>query len=310
MIFEHQYKNSLVDLINKGEKTNNRTGVDTLTLGHQYFLVENISENFPMLRGKKIFPKMALKELFWMLNGRIDIKWLEDRGVNYWKEWANADGNIGKSYGYQFRNFNGKDNFLYLLKGIIENPLSRRHILNLWNINDLNEMELPPCVFNYHFALYEEVSIDYLKIWNVDLHITQRSGDSFLGIPYDIMFSSWFNIVVCDFLNHYMAPHNLYIPRNIHHTINIYHLYENHYNQALQYIQNVNDNKNNIITDSNVNIENKTELPYFINTDNKTNLELFLKEYIESIDKNNYKDFIIHKNFEDVYGKIEAPIAI
>jgi thymidylate synthase len=308
MNFEYQYKNSLIDLINTGEKTSNRTGINTLT-GQQAFKVENVSENFPMLKGKKVFPKLALKELFWMLNGRSDLRWLEDRGVNYWKEWGNEHGTIGKSYGYQFRNFNNIDNLLILLTDLINNSESRRLILNIWNPSDLKEMVLPPCVFNYQFSLIEEIPANYekVKIYNVDIHVTQRSGDAFLGVPYDIMFSSWFLIVICDLLNHLLAPEKLFISRNVYHTINIYHLYLNHYEQAIQYINNVNENKNNVI-DGIVKIKTGIETPLIINPLNY--LDIYLKEYLNIVDNEKYKCFKIIKNFEDVYDKIDAQVAI
>lgn len=111
-----------------------------------------------------------------MLTGRNNIQWLRDHGVNYWNEWENEEGTIGKGYGTQFRNFNGVDQLINVVEELQRNPDSRRTLISLWNPSDLNKTTLPPCHFLYHFTSYvsDKDGRRYL-----DLHVTQRSADYF-----------------------------------------------------------------------------------------------------------------------------------
>lgn len=291
---ERQYAESLKKVIAEGVRSKNRTGIDTFAIQHQYFLIENVSQNFPILRGKKMYPKMALKELAWMMNGRTDVKWLEDRGVKYWKEWANAEGTIGKSYGHQFRSQGGTDPLQAdILNTIINNPESRRIILNLWNHSEINEMSLPPCVYDYHFACV--LDPNQSQAYNVDLHVKQRSADSFLGVPYDFMFVGWFLEIICYLASQFSVEYNFYA-RDIHYTCDDFHIYENHTDQVAQYLSNVKDNHGGVID-----IPSKALLADI--------RPKSLDNYLSRIDVNGYKDFLVFGP-DDVYGPIKAPIAV
>lgn len=230
-IFEYEYLHSLLNLIKNGDYKQNRTGIATVGVQHQYFHITDIENNFPILRAKKVYPKMALKELIWMLKGRNDVQWLRDNGVSYWDEWELEDGTIGRSYGYQYRNFNGVDQVKELLRLMETDPLGRRHIINLWNSADLSKMALPPCMYDFHFGC---VPTDYG--YKVDLHSHLRSNDSFLGAPYDFMFCGFFLILVCDYLTRKTGIQ--YKANDIHYTADDYHLYENHFNALLKYADN------------------------------------------------------------------------
>ncbi len=301
MNFEQQYAESLKKLLNEGVRCENRTGIDTLSIQHQYFLLENIGTNFPIIKGKKVFPMLALKELMWILNGRSDVKWLQDRDVNYWNEWAsdglgkNAHipvGTIGKSYGYQMRNFNGCDQLHEMINEMSHNSMSRRLIINLYNPADIKETTLPPCVYDYHFGCVPQTS----NIFNVDLHVSARSEDSFLGLPYDFMSAGWFLMIICKIME-MNSTGNYYFPRNIHYTAHDYHLYTNHIEQAKQYLNNVEENKNNVI--------NSQAVVSIGNTMAKN-----LDDFLQMSDNCKYQNFWINKFYHETYDKIEAEIAI
>lgn len=297
--FEYQYIKSLQEILERGEKKETRTGIDTIGIQHQYFYLKNVANDFPIIKAKKVFPKMPLKELFWFMNGFHDVKWLEDRGVKYWKHWANENGSIGKSYGWQFRNFNGIDNFSKLIHNIIQDPLGRRHILSLWNPEDLIATTLPPCVFLYHFVCIPKP--DNNKILYLDLHVTQRSADSFLGVPYDIMMDAWFNIIMAILLNNIAINNNLpyvFITRDVHHTCNDYHLYENHIDAVNLYFKNYWENKNNV-----VNQKAKFRMDFGFNFNGLT-------DFLLKSDEKRYTNFSIKKSYEDVYEQIKADVAI
>lgn len=293
--FEYQYALGLEQLMKYGVRTENRTGIDTLVKQHQYFYLKDIEFNFPMLKGKKLFPKLNLKELIWQLHGFTDVKWLQARGVNYWNNWQDTNGTIGKSYGYQMRNFNGIDQLENLITNLITNPISRRKIICLWNPADLEEMTLEPCVFLFQFNCIPNGKNQYY----VDLHVTQRSGDSFLGVPYDIMFDAWFLKTICTFTNGCLKniEKTIFIPRDVHHTINDFHLYVNHIDQAKEYLSNTWENKFDVINQK-VSISLKSE--------SFTTIDAFL-DYCDICDYQNYK---VNKFYQDQYDTIKAKVAI
>jgi thymidylate synthase len=298
--FEYQYANSLRRILEEGIEVENRTGINTLSVQHQYFFIQDTLFNFPRIKGKKVFPKMALKELLWMLNGRTDVQWLKDRGVNYWDEWANKEGTIGRSYGWQFRSFNGEDQLENMLQEMIKNPLGRRHIINLWNAADIDQMELPPCFYDFHFCCIP--TPNNKNVYNVDLHVRSRSEDSFLGQPYDFMFVTWFLTVVCEYLNEKLSEVK-YIQRNIHYTADDYHLYVNHKEQVKQYLENVQENKECLIESKCV-----TRLPKYKNI-------TFIDQYIDYLDRD-MKEIYVGDNcigndkIDFEYPQIKAEVAV
>ena len=319
--FEYQYAQSLNRLLTEGVECENRTGINTRVVQHQYFYIPNITEHFPILRGKKVYPKMALKECIWMLGGRNDLKWLNDRKVTYWNEWAINDikeaekfdlntewiGTIGKSYGYQYRNFNGFDQVKALVEGMKKNPMGRRHIINLWNSADLHQMALPPCMYDFHFECTPVHNIvNKVDHYLIDLHAHVRSNDSFLGAPYDFMFCGWLLNIICNYLNHLNIGIS-YTPHDIHYTADNYHLYVNHIEAAKQYLANVDENKNDIINIPSI------IAPCFLD-DFYHHIEqpLNIDEYLEMLDKNMSKINIQLQAPKGIpeYGPIKADIAV
>ena len=332
--FEYQYAQSLNRLLTEGVECENRTGINTRVVQHQYFYIPNITENFPILRGKKLWPKMALKECLWMLMGKNDLKWLNDRKVTYWNEWSLTEetidkfdldaewiGTIGKSYGYQYRNFNGFDQVKALVENMKKDPMGRRHIINLWNSADLHQMALPPCMYDFHFEctpvhritnnnsqVHQQVANDIYYI--VDLHAHVRSNDSFLGAPYDFMFCGWLLNIICNYLNHLGDGRDgsiYYKPNDIHYTADNYHLYINHIDAAKQYLANVDENLSGIIDIPSI------IAPCFLD-DFYHHIEqpLTIDEYLEMLD-NNMKYINIQLQAPQgihEYGPIKAEIAV
>ncbi len=328
--FEYQYAQSLRRIMKHGIQCKNRTGIDTLAVQHQYFHIQDITQAFPLLRGKKVYPKMALKEVIWMLFGKNDLKWLNDRKVTYWNEWEIKDeqsaekfdlgaewiGTIGKSYGYQYRNFNGFDQVEALLKEMKINPMGRRHIINLWNSSELNQMALPPCMYDFHFECTptEKLKGDSNEYYSVDLHAHVRSNDSFLGAPYDFMFCGWLLTLICNYLNQdssYNDGGKYYSPRDIHYTADNYHLYVNHIEAAKQYLANVDENLNQRVSSPSI------IGPCFLDDWMMHSKCLTIDEYLQMIDTN-----MKHINIQwcrpnpnndgtvDEYGPIRADIAV
>jgi thymidylate synthase len=177
--FEKQYKAILKNCLLSGIERNDRTKVGSYSLFNQSIKI-NISNYFPIITGRKIFQKIFDTEFDWFINGETNIKRFKNADVTIWNDWANENGDLGPVYGYQMINYNG--NNINQLEALIEslkyNKDSRRHIISLWNPIQLNEMALPPCY------LYFQFYVD--KNNKLNMFVVQRSGDLFLGIPYDV----------------------------------------------------------------------------------------------------------------------------
>ena len=295
---ENQYAIALMTVKTHGIREVNRTGIDTVALQHGYFKYPG--NQVPVLRAKKMYPYMALKEVVWMMLGRTDVEWLHENGVTYWDEWVLEDGTVGKTYGYQYRNFNGIDQLAVLVHDMNTNPMSRRHIINLWNVNELSEMALPPCMFQFQFCCIPNGENKYI----VDLHALQRSADMFLGVPYDFIFNYWMLNLVVYYLNHNELTNGQeYTVGNIHHTTNNTHIYVNHFDAVDQYLWNVTENKNGVVgSDYTATIDFGDKV--------YANIDEFLAD-VESELKNKPQIHIkVNKEKEDVYDKIVADIAV
>ena len=196
----------------------------------------NIEHNFPLLTTKKMFWKGICLELLWFINGCTNSKILEDQGVNIWKKNSSKEyldsinlndyeeGDCGPIYGYQWRNFGAKykseetgfDQLQECINLIKNDPTSRRIFMSAWNPNQLNEMCLPPCHVSYQFYVDNE----YLSCI-----MYQRSGDMFLGIPFNIASSALLVYIIAKITN--KKPKNLSI------IVGDAHIYENHINQVM-----------------------------------------------------------------------------
>jgi thymidylate synthase len=178
---EGQYLQILDDLRENGAEKTDRTGTGTRSLfGRQMRF--SLRDSFPLLTTKKVFSRGIIFELLWFLLGYTNIKWLQERGVTIWNEWADEDGELGPVYGYQWRHWrtpDGReiDQIKNLVDGIRKNPDSRRHIVTAWNPGDVDRMALPPCHAMFQF---------YVANGKLSCQLYQRSGDWFLGVPFNI----------------------------------------------------------------------------------------------------------------------------
>ena len=176
-----QYLTLLKRILEEGTKKGDRTGTGTLSVfGNQMRF--NLEDGFPLLTTKKLHLKSIIYELLWFLNGDTNAKWLQERGVRIWNEWADEDGNLGHIYGYQWRSwpdYNGQhiDQISQVVEQIKNNPNSRRLIVSAWNVADLDNMNLPPCHILFQF---------YVADGRLSLQLYQRSADTFLGVPFNI----------------------------------------------------------------------------------------------------------------------------
>lgn len=176
-----QYLDLLDHVLANGTKKEDRTGTGTISVfGHQMRF--DLSEGFPVLTTKKLHLKSIIHELLWFLAGDTNIKYLTDNGVRIWNEWADADGNLGHVYGYQWRSWptpDGRhiDQISEVVNSIKNNPDSRRHLVSAWNVGELDQMNLPPCHLLFQF---------YVADGKLSCQLYQRSCDVFLGVPFNI----------------------------------------------------------------------------------------------------------------------------
>ena len=177
---ENEYKGLISEILYRGLDKEDRTGTGTKSVFGRT-IRHDMSLGFPILTGKKISFNAARTELLWILQGRTDLKYLEDNGVKYWRpdyeRSGRTDETLGPVYGKQWRDFNGVDQLEQLVYSISTNPDSRRLMVNAWNPADMPDMVLPPC--HYGFQVYINNGV-------MDLMWQQRSADVFLGLPYDI----------------------------------------------------------------------------------------------------------------------------
>ena len=176
-----QYLDLLNRILTEGVHKEDRTGTGTISIfGHQRRF--NLEEGFPLVTTKKLHLKSIIHELLWFFFFFSNIKYLQDNGVRIWNEWADANGDLGHIYGYQWRSwpdYNGGfiDQISEAIETIKHNPDSRRIIVSAWNVADLNNMNLPPCHAFFQF---------YVANGRLSLQLYQRSADTFLGVPFNI----------------------------------------------------------------------------------------------------------------------------
>ncbi|MBI2296539.1 MAG: thymidylate synthase [Betaproteobacteria bacterium] len=176
-----QYLDLMRHVLEHGTRKNDRTGTGTLSIfGSQ--LRCDLNAGFPLLTTKKVHLKSIIHELLWFLKGDTNTRYLKDNGVTIWDEWADADGNLGPVYGYQWRSWpaaDGRhiDQVTHVIEQIRKNPDSRRLIVSAWNVGDLDKMALLPCHAFFQF---------YVAGGRLSCQLYQRSADLFLGVPFNI----------------------------------------------------------------------------------------------------------------------------
>lgn len=176
-----QYLELLDRVLKEGIRKEDRTGTGTISVfGHQMRF--NLEEGFPCLTTKKLHLKSIIYELLWFLKGDTNIKYLQENNVRIWNEWADANGDLGHIYGYQWRSWpNYEGGFIDQISEAIHtlktNPDSRRIIVSAWNVADIPHMHLPPCHILFQF---------YVANNRLSMQLYQRSADIFLGVPFNI----------------------------------------------------------------------------------------------------------------------------
>lgn len=213
------YHALLKDIIDHGTLREDRTGTGTLSVfGRQMRF--DLSAGFPLMTTKKLHLKSIILELLWFLRGDTNVRWLQERGVSIWDEWADAEGELGPVYGKQWRSWAAPDGRVIdqmsaVRDQIIANPSSRRLIVSAWNPADIDTMALPPCHCLFQF---------YVDQGRLSCQLYQRSADVFLGVP--------FNIASYALLTLLMARATGLEPGEFIHTLGDAHLYLNHREQA------------------------------------------------------------------------------
>jgi thymidylate synthase len=214
-----QYLDLLAEILENGEKREDRTGTGTISIfGHQMrFSLQN---GFPLITTKKLHLRSIIYELLWFLKGETNIKYLVDNNVSIWNEWADENGDLGPIYGKQWRSFpspDGKaiDQISWVIEEIKRNPTSRRLIVSSWNPGELDKMALPPCHLLFQF---------YVSNGKLSCQLYQRSADTFLGVP--------FNIASYALLTHMIAQVTDLQVGDFVHTIGDAHIYLNHIEQV------------------------------------------------------------------------------
>ncbi len=175
-----QYLNLLDHVLKTGIKKEDRTGTGTIsTFGYQMRF--DLEKGFPLITTKKTHLHSIIHELLWFIRGETNVKYLQDKKVRIWNEWADDEGELGRIYGYQWRSWTAENKNIDQLKNVIEsiknNPDSRRHIVSAWNVGDLDKMNLPPCHILFQF---------YVAEGKLSCQLYQRSADIFLGVPFNI----------------------------------------------------------------------------------------------------------------------------
>jgi thymidylate synthase len=175
------YEDLLRDILAHGTAKSDRTGTGTRSVfGRQMRF--DLSESFPLITTKRVHFKSVALELLWFLRGDSNVRWLQERGVTIWDEWADDDGELGPVYGVQWRSWptpdGGQiDQIAKLIDGLKNNPDSRRHIVTAWNPAEVENMALPPCHAMFQF---------YVADGKLSCQLYQRSADTFLGVPFNI----------------------------------------------------------------------------------------------------------------------------
>ena len=214
-----QYLDMLSHILETGDTKSDRTGTGTIsTFGYQMRF--NLNDGFPCLTTKKLHLKSIIHELLWFLAGDTNVKYLQDNGVRIWNEWADADGNLGHVYGYQWRSWPAPDGshidqISKLIHDIKTNPDSRRLIVSAWNVADIDHMALPPCHALFQF---------YVRNGRLSCQLYQRSADAFLGVPFNIASYSLLTMMVAQVCH-------LQLGEFIH-TFGDLHIYNNHLEQG------------------------------------------------------------------------------
>ena len=213
------YHQLLTDILDRGTDKSDRTGTGTRSL-FGYQMRFDLAQGFPLLTTKKLHIKSIVYELLWFIRGETNVRWLQERGVKIWDEWADENGDLGPVYGSQWRSWpapDGRkiDQIANVLDSIRNKPDSRRHIVSAWNPAEIDEMALPPCHCLFQF---------YVADGKLSCQLYQRSADTFLGVPFNIASYALFTHMIAQVCGLKVG--------DFVHTFGDVHLYSNHFEQA------------------------------------------------------------------------------
>jgi thymidylate synthase len=223
-----QYLDLVRHVLENGEVKGDRTGTGTKSI-FGYQMRFDLSKGFPIVTTKKLHLKSIIYELLWFLKGDTNIDYLKENGVNIWNAWADKNGDLGPVYGFQWRNWNndGIDQIKILVKELVNNPNSRRHLISAWNPSVLPDKSksfesnvangkaaLPPCHAFFQFYVSNE---------KLSCQLYQRSADVFLGVPFNIASYSLLTMMIAQVCNLKLG--------DFVHTFGDAHIYSNHFEQ-------------------------------------------------------------------------------
>ncbi|MDP1652149.1 MAG: thymidylate synthase [Rhodocyclaceae bacterium] len=218
-----QYHELMQHVLDHGHVKADRTGTGTRSVFGWQMRFDLVA-GFPLVTTKKLHLRSIIHELLWFLRGDTNIAYLKDNGVRIWDEWADANGDLGPVYGYQWRHWPGRsvdnpgseiDQITQLIDGLKKNPDSRRHSVTAWNPADVDRMALPPCHALFQF---------YVADGKLSCQLYQRSADIFLGVPFNIASYALLTLMVAQVVG--------LKPGDFVHTLGDAHLYSNHLEQA------------------------------------------------------------------------------
>lgn len=213
-----QYLDLAKRILTEGNKRGDRTCTGTMSVfGHQ--MTFDLSDGFPLLTTKKLHTKSIIYELLWFLRGDTNVHYLQENGVRIWNEWADENGDLGPVYGHQWRSWptpdgGAIDQITNVVEMIKSNPESRRLIVSAWNVADIDQMKLPPCHTMFQF---------YVADGKLSCQLYQRSGDVFLGVPFNIASYALLTMMVAQVCG--------LKPGKFVHTLGDAHIYLNHIEQ-------------------------------------------------------------------------------
>jgi len=213
-------------ILDEGVDRDDRTGTGTRSVfGHQ--LRFDLTAGFPLVTTKKVHTRSVFAELLWFLRGDTNVRWLQERKVTIWDEWADENGDLGPAYGAQWRSWptpSGEhiDQLAQVVEQIRRDPSSRRHLVSAWNVADIGQMALAPC--HALFQFYVAPDPTGATPGRLSCQLYQRSADVFLGVP--------FNIASYALLTHMVAQVTGLGVGDFVHTFGDAHLYANHFDQA------------------------------------------------------------------------------
>jgi thymidylate synthase len=213
------YLDLMQHILDQGADKTDRTGTGTRSV-FGYQMRFDLAAGFPLLTTKKLHVKSIIYELLWFINGDTNVRWLQQRGVRIWDEWADAEGELGPVYGKQWRSWQATDGrtldqLVDVIDQIKRKPDSRRLIVSAWNVGEIEQMALPPCHVLFQF---------YVARGRLSCQLYQRSVDVFLGLPFNIASYALLTLMVaqvCDLQ-----------PGEFIHTSGDAHLYRNHFEQT------------------------------------------------------------------------------